>query len=364
MRHGVQEWGAAAVERVELHGVSRRRTRRPTPIEETAPREGPGAHGRLVRLTRVAWRRVVALGPAGMPGGCRRPRHTRLAQARRTREPPVDPGLRAAACGHGRPPRLCWECRGSRVALPLCTQGPEEARGTDRPGAWAGGNQRDGGMVLGVLRDRGVDVGHGLPGAAELGHEGVSEEGGGGADAGIRGQRHGALDGRAAGRAAGGRAAVGGPENGLTRGAPRAWRQGAHGGAWGAEWGELVAVVEEELDREVGSGGGVFGMARGQRFAVLGPGARSEGKAPEDIIVAPCRHAGPCRECQAYRDGLAVEARAQGLEPGLTRFRTMCKAQQRPLCGASGVEADLVCRIRPVEAHQGRNGGGCVALQG
>jgi hypothetical protein len=139
-------------------------------------------------------------------------------------------------------------------------------------------------------------------------------------------------------------------------------RQGAHGGAVGAEGGELVPVCEEQCELECGIGGGIFGPARGQRFAVLRHGEWSDGTEHEAIIGAQRGHDGPFRELQAHRDGWAVASRAEGLAPGVHRFRTMVKAQQLPWCGASGLEADIVCRISPVEAHKGRKGFGCLWL--
>jgi hypothetical protein len=65
-------------------------------------------------------------------------------------------------------------------------------------------------------------------------------------------------------------------------------------------------------------------------------------------------HAGPCRACPAHRAGVAVTARAAGLEPGMPRCRALGQAQQRPWGGASGVAAAIVWRLSPVEAQPGR----------
>ena len=58
-----------------------------------------------------------------------------------------------------------------------------------------------------------------------------------------------------------------------------------------------------------------------------------------------------------------MEARAEGLDPGVTLFRAMVKAQKRTVFGARGLEADLVFRSSPVEANKGRKGFGCLWLQ-
>lgn len=72
--------------------------------------------------------------------------------------------------------------------------------------------------------------------------------------------------------------------------------EGPHGRAGGLQGFERVTVVQEEFDREFRIGGIVCGSAGRKRFAVLGPGARIDGKEPEDILVAQGRHEGPFLE--------------------------------------------------------------------
>ncbi len=67
-------------------------------------------------------------------------------------------------------------------------------------------------------------------------------------------------------------------------------------------------------------------------------------------------------ECQAYSDGVSVEAPAESLDLGMHLFRTMCEAQQLPLGGAHGLEADIVVRLSPVEANKRRKGFGGLLL--
>ena len=305
----------------------------------------------------------------------------------------MDPGLLAAAFRDRRNARIFLEFLGGGVAFPLFAKGHEEAGGKDGPSPWQGVKQREVGMVLGALRDGVVEVGNGLQGDAELGDEGLHQEGIGGDDAVIGGQRHGALDGLDAGgddvgrrtwwarkkpsrvvrRASCAALRVGpaaeevakdrriflrkplqdlgkvvfegtgqaiGQTDFVADQAPAVFdelRQGAHGGALGAEGRELVAVFEEEFDLEFGIGGVIFGPARGKRFAVLGHGERIDGKEHEEIIVAQRGHDGPFIEFQAHRDGLSVEARAQGLDPRVDRFRAVFEAQKLPSLSASGL---------------------------
>jgi hypothetical protein len=143
-----------------------------------------------------------------------------------------------------------------------------------------------------------------------------------------------------------------------------ALRQGAPRRAVGAAWGERGAVCAEARDLACGIGGGVFGPARGTRVAVRGHGERMDGQEPEAIIMAQRGHDGPLRECQTHRDGLSGASRAEGLDPGMHRFRAMCKAQKLTVCSASGLEADSVFRLSPIEANKRRKCFRCLWLHG
>ena len=414
----MQEWCVAAFERLEIDGFIIGGALLPTPIEDADPFEGQGAHGRLVRLAFLALLLIIDLCPEGMPGGFRRPLDKRLSQELWTLEAPVDPGLLAAAFRHRRHARIFLEFVGGGKAFPLFAEGDEEAGSKHGPRPWQGVKQREVGMVLRAVCDDFVEVGNGLQGDPELGDEGMHEEDIGGDDAVIGRQRSGALDGLDTGGNQVGRAHVVGTEEAFQSGtacelcgfegrpaaeevakdrriflreplqnlwkvvfegtgqavrapdfvtdqAPAVFdelREGTHGGALGAEWGELVPVFQEEFDLEFRIGGVVFGTAGGKRFAVLGHGERVDRKEHEEIIVAQRGHDGPFIEFQAHRDGLSVEARTEGLDPGVNRFRTMFKAQKLPLCGASGLEANIMFRISPVEANKGRKCFGYVLL--
>ena len=420
MRQVVQEGRVPACERGERDGCLRGGALLPTPRAEADPCAGHGAPGRLGCRACLALRRRRDLGPAGRPGGCRRPLDTRVSQERWPREAPGDPGLLAAACRDRREARLFLACGGGGKAVPWCAEGDEEAGSTHGPRPWHGVTHRAGGMVRRAVGQGVVAVGHGLQGDPELGDEGVHEEAIGGDDACSGGQRSGALDGLEAGGDAVGRAHVVGTEEAVHRGTACAWhgcaggpaaedvakahgsvrgkplqdlregvcagtgqaggqtdgvadqatavrdtwRQGAPGGTVGAAWGERVAVCEADRDRACGIRRVLCGPARGTRCAVPGHGERRDGQAHEALRVAQRGHAGSFRACQTHRDGLSVAARAEGLDPGVHRCRAMCQAQKRPGCSASGLEADLVVRRSPVEANTGRTCFGCLWLHG
>jgi hypothetical protein len=124
--------------------------------------------------------------------------------------------------------------------------------------------------------------------------------------------------------------------------------------ALGGKRGALVAVCEEECALECGSGGVVCGPAGGKRFTVLGQGERIDGKEHEEIILAQGGDNGPFIQLKTHRNGLSVEPRAQGLDPRVDRFRAVLEHQKLSSLRASGLEADIVFGVSPVEANTGR----------
>ena len=292
----------------------------------------------------------------------------------------------------------------------MFAEGDEEAGSKNGSGPWQSVKQREVGMVLGALRHSGIDVGNGLQRDAELGNESLHQENVGGDDTVIGGECHGPLDGLEAGSDDVNRGHVVSPEAPFQGGAARKLRgfeswpaaeavtkdrrifvgkplqdlwkvvfegtgqaicttafvpdqatavfdelgAGTPGRALGLEGLKLIPVFEEECDLKFRIAGIVFGPARDTRFAVPGHGERIDGKEPEEIIVTQRRHDGPLIEFQAHSDGLSVESCAEGLDPGINLFRAMFKTQKLTVFSASGLEADIVCRISPVEANKGR----------
>ena len=374
------------MERLEIGRLVVREALLPTAIEDTDPLEGQGSHSRLVRFALVALLLVIDLCPEGMPDRFRGPFHKRLSEERRTLQAPVHPGCLATAFRDRCDARIFLEFLGGGEAFSLFTEGHEEARGKDGPGPWQGVKQGEVGMGLGTLCNGSVEVGHGLQGHAELGDQGLHQEGLGGDHAFIRGQCHSVLDSLKAGRDDVGRAYVVGTEKALQGGAtcelggfqgrPAAeevakdrrifvlkplqdvgevvfertrqairqpdfvadeapavfneLRQGAHRGAWRDKGGKFVTVFEQELDLEFGIGRVIFGPARGKRFAVLGHGERINGKEHEEIIVLQRRHHGAFIEFQADGNRLAIEPCAQGADPRVDHFRPVFETQELP----------------------------------
>jgi len=135
---------------------------------------------------------------------------------------------------------------------------------------------------------------------------------------------------------------------------PRRWRCATRG----------AQARSGGLGGERGLGGGIVGMARGKRVAVLRQGARREGKAHAAIRGAQRGHDRPVLECQAHRAGLAVAARAPGLAPRSDRLGAVGEHEPLPSLRASSLAAHLVFGSRPGEAHQGRPGFEGVLLHG
>ena len=149
----------------------------PTALEDADRFEGQGAHRRLVRFPLVALLLVIDLCPKGMPDGFCGPFHERLSEERRTLPTPVHPGFLATAFRDRCDARLFLEFLGGGEAFSLCAEGHEETGGKDGPSPWQGLKQGEVGMGLGALCNGGVEVGNGLQGHAELGDQGLHQEG-------------------------------------------------------------------------------------------------------------------------------------------------------------------------------------------
>ena len=170
----------------------------PTPLAEAEPCERQGPYGRLLGFALVTLRLVIELCPEGMPDGFRRPRHKRLAEARWTLEAPVSPRLLPTAVGDRGNTRLLLPFGSGGIACAWCATGDEKAGAEARPRAWEGWQEGEVGMALGPRRDGGVEGGEGLQGDAELGHQRMDQQGLGGDDALLGGERCGSLEGVAA----------------------------------------------------------------------------------------------------------------------------------------------------------------------
>jgi hypothetical protein len=60
-------------------------------------------------------------------------------------------------------------------------------------------------------------------------------------------------------------------------------------------------------------------------------------------------------ECEADRNGLAVEPRAERGHPCRNGLGRVLEREALAFCGSRSLETPRMCGIRPVDAHQGSN---------
>ena len=325
----------------------------PPPTAEAEPCAGPGAHGRRGRRACIALRRRRALGPAGRPGGCRRPRPARLAQALGTLAAPGAPGRRAAAGRHRRQARLVLAVGGGGNAVAWCAAGDEEAGRTHGPSPWPGVPHRAVGRRLRAVGAGGVDSGARRPGDPKWGNQGVPQAGMGRAAPRIRGPGAGRAEGLETAREALWRAPRRVPENAGVGGAPGAWHGVQGGPATQDVANERGLFVRQPVphpgDRGLERPGQALGQADGvaHHAAAMGdawrpgtpgralggqgrqrvargqqPGERAGGSG--GVVGGPAGGAGVARACQRQRLHGAEDEnvlRARGGDSGQARGR-------------------------------------------
>jgi hypothetical protein len=308
-----------------------------------------------------------------MPRGFRRPCDDRLPQELGALETPVNPGLVAAAFRHRRTASLAWQLISRGVAVAWCAKGDEETGGNDGASAWEGVKYRAVGMALGAVGHGLVELLDRVQRHAALGHKGLDQEGLGGDDAVIGGQRRRALDGveawgddsgvvpvMVAEAAVQGRASrqlsglEGRPlgeevadDGGILVVAPwqhmrkvvfqgtgqaireahvvadsaaamfDEWFEGAHGRTLGLKGLERIALLEQECKEAFGVSGVVFGLAGGEGLARPRQHEGIEGKEHKEIVLAQRRDDGALMEFKTAGKRVPGEPRAQGAHPGI-----------------------------------------------
>ena len=401
------------MKRLERDGLIVERALLPAPREDTDPCAGQGPHGGLMGLALVTLLLVVPLGPEGMADRLRRPCAARVPEELWTLQAPVPPGLRAAPCGHRGHPGLWVQCCSGGRAGALCAKGDQEAGSAD--GARSGERLEAGevGMALGTLRDGGVASGDGLQGAPELGDKGLHQERLGRDDACIGRERGGRCDGQdtlgddlssahvmlAEEGCAGGTAGAlhrreGWPateaiaeDRGIfvlkplqhmrervLEGTGQAvgkshcvadhaatmcdeLGEGTHGGALRMEWLQLVAMGAQPCELAGRVRGIVFRPTGCEGVAIPREHAGIEGEEDQKVILAEGGAQGALGECETDGHGVAVEPRAPCRAPRVDGLRGVLELEAGTCCGASGLEADIMCGVRPVKPNKGRKGG-------
>ena len=382
----------------------------PTPKDDTDPFARECPDGGLRGGALVALLLGVGMGPEGMPNRFSGPRHERVSQECGALKTPMDPGFVSTSFRHRCNASILLELIGRGVAVALFPEGDEETRGKDRAGSWSGSQSGEVGMALSAVRNGVVEGRDRVQDHAELGDEGLDQEGSGDDDTLIRGQRCGALDGVEALIDDVGVASVMSMEKTLQGGAAcelcclegwplgeniaedggvfvvkplqdmrtivfqgtgetirgahvvaheastmfDAWFAGTHRGALGLQGRELSAMLEQEFELELGISGVVLGVAGCEGFTVPGERERIDGKEHEAVVLSQRVDNGPLVEFATDGDRLSLAPRAPGTHPRIESFWRVRKDAEPSCLGASRLQADIVCGISPIEADECR----------
>ena len=116
------------------------------------------------------------------------------------------------------------------------------------------------------------------------------------------------------------------------------------------------AMGEQECELEGSVRGGIFGPAGGEGCAVPGQRHRMDGKKDQKVILAHGGDKGPCVARKADGNGGAGEPRAQRAAPRVDGLGGVCAPEGLAFLSASGLEADSMCGIGPVDPNKGRAG--------
>jgi len=283
----------------------------------------------------------------------------------------VNPGLVAAAFRHQRHAGIPLHRISRGVAVAWFAASDEETWGKDGASAWEGVKERAVGMALGAVSHGLVAILARVQSHPELGHKGLDQEGMGGDEAFIGGQRHRARDGveawgdaisvahvMVAEAAFQGRASrqlyglAGRPwgedvaEDGgilvvepwqhlrkvVFQGTGQAIREahvvadqaaamfhalceGAHGRTLGLKRRELIAMLAQECKEACGVSGVILGLAGGEGLAIPRQHEGSDGKEHKEIVLAQRRDEGALIEVKTDGKRWPGEPRAQGAHP-------------------------------------------------
>jgi hypothetical protein len=367
-----------------------------------------------MRFPLLALLLVIDLGPEGMPDRFGGPLHERWSQELGTLETPVHPGFFPAACGHWRDSGIFLQCSGSRIACALLPEGDQETGRKDGARAGKGLKQGEIGMTLGALCHGLIKSLDRVQGHAKLTDEGLDEQGIGGNDALVRGQGRRGLNGvNALGEPLSHPHMVvvkagrqGGPPGQLCRcegrptaqkvtenvgifvlkplqhvwervlertgeamGAPHfipddaatvfdQWCEGTPGRTLRLQRLQLVAMGEEQVELECGSGGVIFGSAGRKSLTLPRQGQRLDGKEDEKVIRAQGGNHGTLGECEADGNKSTAAPYAQGGDPGLNGLGGVLELTALPFGAASSLKTNIMVGIRPVDPNKGREGVG------
>jgi hypothetical protein len=101
--------------------------------------------------------------------------------------------------------------------------------------------------------------------------------------------------------------------------------EGTHGGTLGLQGLELITLLEQAFQLELGVRGIVLGVAGGEGLAIPRQGEGIAGKEHEEVLLAPRRDEGALVECEAESHRFPFEPLAQGAHPRVDGVWLMCK---------------------------------------
>jgi hypothetical protein len=132
------------------------------------------------------------------------------------------------------------------------------------------------------------------------------------------------------------------------------WLEGTHVGALRGERFQFVAMGEPELEREFGVRRVVLGVAGRERFARPREGEWVNGKEHEAVILPQRGDEGALVEFETEGHGWLLESRAQGAHPRIDGVWLVFEDPELTCLRASGLLADVVFGLSPVDADEGR----------
>jgi hypothetical protein len=133
-----------------------------------------------------------------------------------------------------------------------------------------------------------------------------------------------------------------------------AWCEGTHGGALGLQGRELIALRKQAFELALGGGGGVLGVAGCEGVTIPGARERLDGKAPEVVVLSERVDHGTRVECETDGERVPLASHAPGPHPRLESCWRVRQEAERAWLGARRVQTDLVCGISPVAADERR----------
>jgi hypothetical protein len=126
----------------------------------------------------------------------------------------------------------------------------------------------------------------------------------------------------------------------------------AHLGALRLQSLELIAVPNQELERNLGIGRVILRPTRRERSAIARNHRGLDRKEHEEVVLEKRRHDRPLAQLQADRDRSSGETLPELLGPCPEGTRTMLEDESLTLLSSGNPEADVVLLVGPVDTDE------------